>query len=73
MSSVTDSGSAVKFAEDKPGVSNLLTILSACTGESVSALEVKFASKGYGDFKKAVADAVVATLSPVRTRYETSD
>ena len=71
MSSVTDSGSEVKFAEDKPGVSNLLTILSACTGESISVLENKFVGKGYGDFKKAVADAVVATLNPVRTRYET--
>jgi tryptophanyl-tRNA synthetase len=71
MSSVTDSGSEVKFAEDKPGVSNLLTILSACTGESISVLENKFIGKGYGDFKKAVADAVVATLNPVRTRYET--
>jgi tryptophanyl-tRNA synthetase len=70
MSAVTDSGSEVRAGEDKPGVTNLLTILSACTGRSVATLEAEFSGKGYGDFKKGVADAVVATLDPVRLRYD---
>ncbi|MFM9166795.1 MAG: tryptophan--tRNA ligase, partial [Verrucomicrobiota bacterium] len=48
----------------------LLSILSACTGRPVAALESEFSGKGYGDFKKTVADAVVATLDPVRIRYD---
>jgi tryptophanyl-tRNA synthetase len=70
MSSVTDSSAEVRAGDDKPGVTNLLTIMSACTGRSLDALQSEFAGKGYGDFKKAVADAVVATLDPVRLRYE---
>jgi tryptophanyl-tRNA synthetase len=70
MSSVTDSGSEVRAGDDKPGVTNLLTIMSACTGRSLDALQSEFSGKGYGDFKKAVADTVVATIDPVRTRYE---
>jgi tryptophanyl-tRNA synthetase len=70
MSAVTDSGSEVRPGEDKPGVTNLLTILSACTGRAVPTLTAEFAGKGYGDFKKAVAEAVVATLDPVRLRYD---
>jgi len=70
MSAVTDSGSEVRPGDDKPGVTNLLAILSACTGRDVPTLTAAFAGKGYGDFKKAVADAVVATLDPVRLRYD---
>jgi tryptophanyl-tRNA synthetase len=70
MSAVTDSGAEVRPGDDKPGVTNLLTILSACTGRDVPTLTAEFAGKGYGDFKKAVADAVVATLDPVRLRYD---
>jgi tryptophanyl-tRNA synthetase len=70
MSAVTDSSAEVRPGPDKPGVTNLLSIMSACTGRSVAALESEFAGKGYGDFKKAVADAVVATLDPVRVRYD---
>ena len=70
MSAVTDSGSEVRAGEGKPGVTNLLTILSACTGRSLSNLEAEFSGKGYGDFKKAVAEAVIATLDPVRLRYD---
>jgi tryptophanyl-tRNA synthetase len=68
-SAVTDSGSEVRATADKPGVMNLLQILSACTGKSVPVLEESFAGKGYGDFKRAVTDAIVATLSPVRERF----
>jgi tryptophanyl-tRNA synthetase len=70
MSAVTDSSAEVRAGADKPGVTNLLSIMSACTGRPVATLEAEFAGKGYGDFKKAVADAVVAMLDPVRLRYD---
>ena len=70
MSAVTDSSAEVRAGADKPGVTNLLSIMSACTGRSVATLEAEFAGKGYGDFKKAVADAVIAMLDPVRLRYD---
>ena len=68
-SAVTDTGREVRFDEElKPGVSNLLTILSALTDRPVPALEEDFAGKGYGDLKAEVADAVVATVTPFRER-----
>ncbi|GAA5416643.1 tryptophan--tRNA ligase [Paraliobacillus ryukyuensis] len=69
-SAVTDSEGIVKFdKENKPGVSNLLTIHASCTGESIEALERKFANTGYGVFKQATADAVIALLEPIQNRY----
>lgn len=68
-SAVTDSGSEVRFdLEEKPGVSNLLTIYSALTGESIPALEEQFAGRMYGDLKKEVADVVVDFVTPFRDR-----
>ena len=68
-SSVTDDGKEVKFDEKgKPGISNLLTIHSALSGKSIEAIENEFAGKGYGDFKSAVADVVIAELEPIRDR-----
>lgn len=68
-SAVTDSGSEVRFdAENKPGVSNLLTIFSALTGRSVPDLETAYDGRGYGDLKKDLADAVVDFVTPFRTR-----
>src|SRR5580698_850914 len=68
-SAVTDDDRAIRFdRETKPGVSNLLTILSAFTGTAVADLEVSFEGKGYGDLKSTVADAVVATFEPMRSR-----
>ena len=68
-SSMTDAGSEVRFDEkEKPGISNLLTIHSALSGTSITALENEFAGKGYGDFKGAVADVVVEYLRPIRAR-----
>jgi tryptophanyl-tRNA synthetase len=68
-SAVTDDEREIRFDRAaKPGVSNLLTILSAFTGTPVPALEESFAGKGYGDLKSTVADAVVATFEPVRAR-----
>jgi tryptophanyl-tRNA synthetase len=69
MRAVTDTGSEVVYDPvRKPGVSNLLVILAACTGQEPERLSGEFGR--YGDLKRAVADAVVATLSPVRDRYQ---
>jgi tryptophanyl-tRNA synthetase len=69
-SAVTDSGSEVVRAPDKPGVTNLIDILSVIRGVGPEAVEREFDGSGYGGFKQAVADEVVAYLSPVRERYE---
>jgi tryptophanyl-tRNA synthetase len=68
---VTDTGSEVRADDEtKPGVTNLLRIYSALTGEPISALENKYGDGGYGAFKKDVAEAVVAALTPIRERTE---
>ena len=68
-SAVTDTEREIRADwESKPGVTNLLSILSAFTGQSFGTLESEFAGKGYGDLKGAVAEAVVAELEPVRAR-----
>jgi tryptophanyl-tRNA synthetase len=70
-SAVTDSGSDVRYAPaEKPGISNLLEIMSVATGEEIPALEARYDSGGYGQFKTDVADAVVELLDPIRGRYE---
>ncbi len=69
-SAVTDSDMEVRRSPDKPGVTNLIGILSATTGRGEAEIEADFADSGYGDFKKAVADAVVEYLRPVREAYE---
>ncbi len=68
-SSVTDSGTEVRRAADKPGISNLIEILAAVRGSAPEAVEREFDGAGYGAFKSAVADAVIAYLAPVRERY----
>ncbi|NEM91288.1 tryptophan--tRNA ligase [Galbitalea soli] len=68
-SAVTDDQREIRFDRAaKPGVSNLLTILSAFTGTGIPALEEQFTGRGYGDLKSTVADAVVATFEPIRSR-----
>ena len=68
-SAVTDAGREIKFDEkEKPGVSNLLTIHSALSGQRISELENHFAGKGYGDLKSEVADVVVEYLKPIREK-----
>ncbi|HVU36996.1 MAG TPA: tryptophan--tRNA ligase [Opitutales bacterium] len=69
MSAVTDSGSEVLARDDKPGVANLLSILSAVTGRAIPELEAQFAGQGYGAFKSAVADAVIGALEPAQKKY----
>lgn len=68
-SAVTDTDREVVFDEtNKPGISNLMTIYSAVTGNSLDQIQNEFAGKGYGDFKGAVADATVEFLRPLRDR-----
>jgi tryptophanyl-tRNA synthetase len=68
---VTDSGSDVHYEpEQKPGISNLLEIMSVATGEPIPELEARYDSGGYGQFKSDVAEAVVTLLDPIRARYE---
>jgi tryptophanyl-tRNA synthetase len=69
-SAVTDSGSDVVRAPDKPGISNLIDILAAVRGTRPDDVEASFNGSGYGAFKQAVADAVVEYLAPVRERYQ---
>lgn len=69
-SAVTDSEGIVRYdKENKPGISNLLTIYSSCTGESIESLEQKYEGKGYGEFKQEVANAVIDVLKPIQERY----
>lgn len=69
-SAVTDSEGIVKYdKENKPGVSNLLSIYSALEGIPVVDLEQQFSGKGYGDFKQAAADVVIKHLAPIQERY----
>jgi tryptophanyl-tRNA synthetase len=68
-SSVTDSGSEVVRARDKLGISNLIEILAAVRGAQPEDIEREFSGAGYGAFKSAVAEAVIAYLAPVRERY----
>lgn len=68
-SAVTDSEMSVRYSEGKDGINNLMTIYSAVTGKDFDAIESEFAGKGYGDFKKAVGEAVVAELEPVQKKY----
>ena len=70
-SAVTDTGREVVFdPEGKPGVSNLLTILSTLSGTDVPALEERFAGAGYGDLKKEVAEAYVGFVEPFKAKVD---
>lgn len=66
---VTDSGSEVRRGEGKEGIENLMSIYGAVTGKTMEETETEFEGKGYGIFKSAVADAVVAALEPIQKRY----
>ena len=66
---VTDSGTEVRRAPDKPGIANLIEILAVVRGVEPERIEEEFAGQGYGAFKTAVAEAVVDYLAPTRERY----
>jgi tryptophanyl-tRNA synthetase len=68
-SAVTDSGSEVRRGEEKPGITNLIDIMSVTTGASPEEIETRYDGSGYGRFKEDVAEAVVALLDPIRLRY----
>lgn len=67
---VTDSDNEIRMTEDKPGISNLITIYSAVTGKSADEVEREFSGKGYGEFKLAVGEAVADTLAPVKQKHD---
>jgi tryptophanyl-tRNA synthetase len=66
---VTDSGSEVRRGDDKPGVTNLIDILSVATGETPEAIESRYDGSGYGQFKTDVGEALVSLLQPIQQRY----
>ena len=71
MSAVTDMEARVHYdVEKQPGISNLMTIVSALTGKSFDEIEKEFAGKGYGDFKRYVADVVCNEMAPYKAKYE---
>ena len=71
MSAVTDSDTSIVFdMENKPGISNLLTIMSALTNEDVNSIANRFNGQGYGTFKKAVADVVCAELEVLQAKVK---
>ena len=70
-SAVTDTGREVQFNQsEKPGISNLLTIFSALSGDAIGDIEKRYADKGYGDFKKDVAEVVIGFAEPFKKRTE---
>jgi tryptophanyl-tRNA synthetase len=68
-SAVTDSGSDVRRGGDKPGVTNLIDIMTVATGDTPDAIEARYDGGGYGQFKGDVAEAVIALLEPIQARY----
>ena len=68
---VTDCDNSVRFdPEHKPGVSNLMSIMSALSGKTMDEISAEFDGLGYGKFKDAVADCVIAALEPIQKRYD---
>ncbi len=66
---VTDSGREIAHAEDKPGISNLIEIMTVSTGESIDGVVSRYDGQGYGAFKADVAEAVIALLDPFQRRF----
>ena len=69
MRATTDSLREIRFDEDRPGIYNLLGIYQTVSGETNQEIEARFEGKGYGDFKKELAELVVETMRPVQERY----
>ena len=66
---MTDSEAVIRSSPDKPGVSNLLTIHSALSGQSIGELEERYAGKGYGSLKEDLTEIISGSLRPVREKY----
>jgi len=69
MRATTDSGRSIRFDQQRPGIYNLCTVYQVFTGKEAEAIEEEWADCGYGDFKAAVAEAVVEGLRPLQERY----
>lgn len=69
MRAVTDAGTEIRVADDKPGISNLLDLMAATTGADIAELESRYEGKNYGDLKRELAETVNGVLRPVRKRY----
>ena len=67
---VTDSGSEIKSGADKPAITNLLNIFSGMSGREVSEIEQEFEGKGYGEFKEALAEAIINELQPIKQKFD---
>jgi len=67
---VTDSGREIRRGKDKPGITNLIEILSVATDRKPEEIERAYEGVGYGQFKTDVGDAVIAMIAPVRERYD---
>ena len=68
---VTDSDAEIRYdVENKPGISNLMTIYGSITGQTMEQIQNEFAGKGYGDFKIKVGEAVVEELRPLQARFK---
>ena len=67
MSAVTDSNGIVAYADDQPGIRNLIDMMHLATGTTVEKIAASYDGKGYGDLKRDVAEAVVAFVEPLRT------
>jgi tryptophanyl-tRNA synthetase len=73
-SAVTDTGSEVAYDPvDKPGISNLIELMSFFTGRSIEAVADEYRHSGYGAFKSAAGEAIAAALEPIRVRYQATD
>ena len=66
---VTDSGREILHAPDKPGISNLIEIMTVATGNSIAEIQARYEGEGYGTFKADVAEAVVSLLQPFQDRF----
>lgn len=69
MSAVTDSGTTIEISDDKPGISNLLTLLAVASGRSIEDWQKDLHGKSYGEFKPMVAEAIIGLLQPIQQRY----
>ena len=70
MKATTDSDGVVRFdVENKPGISNLLSIYSVLSGKPIPELEAQYEGHGYGDFKKDLVEVTVEALTPIRDRF----
>ena len=66
---VTDSGREIVHATEKPGISNLIEIMTVSTGESIEAIQSRYDGQGYGAFKSEAAESVIALLEPIQARF----